>query len=89
LLGIYPDPNLTDQEIYLGMGDAVVLYTDGVSEEPIPSVDGEEGRLAAVLRQCIGMDASAMAERIERAAVEWQRGGARDDMAILVVRIVP
>jgi PAS domain S-box-containing protein len=89
LLGIYPDPQLTDHEIYLGMGDAVVLYTDGVSEEPIPSVDGEEGRLAAVLRQCIGMDANAMAERIERAAVEWQRGGARDDMAILVVRIVP
>jgi PAS domain S-box-containing protein len=88
LIGIYPDIDLTDVEVTLGPGDALVLYTDGVSEEPDPSGVGET-MLDGVLRECIGLPASAIAERIERAAVERQLGSSRDDIAILVVRIEP
>ena len=45
--------------------------------------------LSRVLRECIGMSAAKMAERVESAAIERQRGGPRDDIAILVVRIEP
>ncbi|MFN2543538.1 MAG: SpoIIE family protein phosphatase [Actinomycetota bacterium] len=88
LIGIYPDIDLTDVEITLGPGDAMVLYTDGVSEEPDPG-GVSETMLETVLRDCIGMSAGAMAERIEQFAVERQEGSSRDDIAILVVRIEP
>jgi serine phosphatase RsbU (regulator of sigma subunit) len=88
LIGIYPDIELFDVEVTLGPGDAMVLYTDGVSEEPDPS-GVDETMLDEVLRECIGLSASAMAERVEQAAVERQLGGVRDDIAILVVRIEP
>jgi PAS domain S-box-containing protein len=88
LLGIYPDVELHDVEVTLGPGDALVLYTDGVSEEPDPA-GVDETMLSRVLRDCIGMSAAKMAERVELAAIERQRGGPRDDIAILVVRIEP
>jgi len=88
LIGVYPDPDITDVEVFLGQGDAIVLYTDGVSEEPDP-VHGGETMLDVVLRECIDMPADRMAQRIEEAAVERQQGSSRDDIAILVVRIEP
>jgi serine phosphatase RsbU (regulator of sigma subunit) len=88
LLGIYPDVELHDVELILGPGDALVLYTDGVSEEPDPAGVGET-MLSRVLRECIGRSAATMAERVEQAAVERQKGGSRDDIAILVVRMEP
>ena len=88
LIGVYPDPDLSDVEVFLGPGDAIVFYTDGVSEEPDPSA-GVGTMLDTVLRECIGLPAGRMAERVEEAAVERQRGSSRDDIAILVVRIEP
>ena len=88
LLGIYPDVELHDVEVTLGPGDSLVLYTDGVSEEPDPAGVGET-TLSTVLRSCIGMSAARTAERVETAAIERQRGGPRDDIAILVVRMEP
>jgi len=88
LIGVYPDPEITDVEIFLGPGDAIVFYTDGVSEEPDPSRGGET-LLDVVLRESIDMPAATIAERIEEAAVERQHGSSRDDIAILVVRIEP
>ena len=89
LIGVYPDPDLTDAEVFLGPGDAMVLYTDGVSEEPDPSSE-QDTPLTDVLRECLGLPAKIIAERVEELAVRQQRdGGARDDIAILVVRIEP
>src|SRR5439155_3831315 len=88
LIGVYPDPDLTDAEVFLGPGDALVLYTDGVSEEPDPSARSDTD-LEAVLRDSLGLPAKGIAERVEEAGVRYQRGGSRDDMAILVIRIEP
>ncbi len=75
-------------DLQLGPGDALVFYTDGVTESP--TVDGRlgEDRLGELLAGCCGEPASTIAERIEHAAtadsdVEHPR---RDDIAVVVVR---
>ena len=87
-IGVFDDANLTEQKAHLGPGDALVLYTDGVHEARSPSgaFFGEE-RLKALLHSCAGLDAQAIADRVENAVCEFQEDGLRDDVAILVVRV--
>lgn len=93
LLGVTGDPALDDDTVELGPGDAVVLYTDGVTDARAPGRILSETDLAELLRGCAGLDAAAIAERIERAATEAQEGvpgngkPPRDDVAILVLRV--
>jgi PAS domain S-box-containing protein len=87
-LGVFPDPELGEGTSALRAGDAVVLYTDGVTEAR--SVDGSffgEGRLRSLLRSCTGLDASAIAEELRRAVLNFQQGEPRDDLAVLVLRV--
>jgi PAS domain S-box-containing protein len=87
-LGVFPDPELGEGTSALRAGDAVVLYTDGVTEAR--SVDGSffgEGRLRSLLRFCTGLDASAIAEELRRAVLNFQQGEPRDDLAVLVLRV--
>ena len=87
-LGVFDDPKLTAQEVRLVPGDALVLYTDGVTEARSPDGDffGEE-RLMFFLRACAGLDASTLAGRIERAVLDFQENYSRDDIAVLVLRV--
>jgi serine phosphatase RsbU (regulator of sigma subunit) len=89
LLGIFGDPDLADKALDVGPGDTIVLYTDGVIEERAPGAVFGRERLASLLESCAGMDASAMAEAIDRAVMGFQPGPPRDDIAILVGRILP
>jgi sigma-B regulation protein RsbU (phosphoserine phosphatase) len=87
-LGVFDDPGLTPQETHLAPGDALVFYTDGVTEARSP--DGAffgEGRLLSLLRACAGLDASTLAARIEGAVLDFQENASRDDMAVLVLRV--
>ncbi len=85
--GVFEDPRLVEQEARLDPGDALVLFTDGVTEARAPdgAFFGEE-LLAALLRSSVGLDAPTLAERIERAVLDFQRGDQHDDVAILVLR---
>ncbi len=87
-LGVFDDPGLTAQEARLAPGDALVLYTDGVTEARSPdgAFFGEE-RLVSLLRACAGLDASSLAGRIESAVLDFQENGPRDDIAVLVLRV--
>jgi len=89
LLGFAAVPTLHDTEHELGPGDAVVLYTDGVIEtRPVERALGANG-LAEVLGQCAGWDAEAIAELIEAVVEERSEGRQVDDLALLVLRVVP
>jgi len=89
LIGVLPEPSLTDRSMVLRTGDVLVLYTDGITEARGPEgVFGEE-RLRALIAGCHGLDASAIAERIERTVLDFQLGDPRDDIALLVVGVVP
>ena len=86
LLGVFDDAQLTEEELRLGPGDTLILYTDGVIEERDGQAPfGEEG-LAAVLRGAAGATASEIVGRIEDAVLSYGSGAPRDDIAILVVR---
>jgi PAS domain S-box-containing protein len=86
LIGCFPEPALNESVITLQRGDALVLYTDGVTEarEGL-NVFGED-RFHDVLRGIAGLSASEMAEAIEGAALEYQAGDARDDIAVVVLK---
>jgi PAS domain S-box-containing protein len=84
LLGIVDAPVLTEERVDLGPGDALVLYTDGVTEADRTA--GPE-RLAALLASCAGNGAAAIAEAVERDALAAHGGSARDDVAVVVVRV--
>jgi len=85
LLGVVDDPVLVDAELDLHPGDAVVLYTDGVTEARRGHELFGEARLLDALGGLAGQSAEVIATGLE-AAVTAFRSGARDDMAILVVR---
>ena len=86
LLGVVPDPELADSRTELAPGDAVVFYTDGVSEARGPNGSLDEAALASLVAGCAGLDAEAIAARIESAALEVQDGSPRDDIAVVVLQ---
>jgi PAS domain S-box-containing protein len=87
VLGVFPDAELRDTSLRLMPGEALVLYTDGVTEARSP--DGEffgEGRLRHLLSSCAGCDAATLARRIKGVVLDFQEGYPRDDLAVLVLR---
>jgi PAS domain S-box-containing protein len=87
VLGVFPDAELRDTSLRLMPGEALVLYTDGVTEARSP--DGDffgEGRLRRLVRSCSGLDAVTFARRIKDAVLDFQEGYQRDDLAVLVLR---
>jgi serine phosphatase RsbU (regulator of sigma subunit) len=85
LLGIVEVPELTEESVDLAPGDALVLFTDGVTEADRAA--GPE-RLATQLTGWRDLGAAEIAEAVEREALEVQGGSARDDVAVVVVRAV-
>jgi phosphoserine phosphatase RsbU/P len=84
-LGMEEIPNVSESAAVLSPGDMVVLYTDGVTE----AHDGDEffgeTGIAEVLAASAGLSAQAVADAVVAAALTFQHGQARDDIAIVVV----
>jgi serine phosphatase RsbU (regulator of sigma subunit) len=87
LLGIVPDPALNDQRVLLGPGDALVLYTDGVTDSAAPARIWSAAELAVEVGPPVGLDADAIAERVMSAALSATGEEPRDDIAILVLKV--
>jgi PAS domain S-box-containing protein len=87
LLGIVPDPALSDEQVYLSPGDALVLYTDGVTDSAAPQRILSAAELAAAVGPAEGLGADAIAEAVLDAALSGAGGEPRDDIAILVVKV--
>ena len=86
LLGIYSDPELVDQRLELLPGDALVLFTDGLTERRDP-LDDPAGRIRELLRSSAGASASETAARLGRLAMT-DNGKPDDDVAVVVLRRV-
>lgn len=87
LLGAFEQLSFPERELVLGPGDLMVCYTDGIMEarDPDGNFFGTEG-LERALRASAGASAGEVARTVERAVLQHERGGARDDMAVIVIR---
>jgi PAS domain S-box-containing protein len=88
VLGVFEEPELGESTLRLSPGEAVVLYTDGVTEAHHQGGDlfGEE-RLRSLLGTCTGLKAPEISGRLKEAVLDHASGQPRDDIAILVVRV--
>jgi PAS domain S-box-containing protein len=86
LLGALEEPAPHPHSTTLGPGDALLLYTDGVTDIRTP--DGMLGGepLAAALRDAAGAPADEIVDRLRRATVDAPGHQVRDDVAMLVLR---
>jgi phosphoserine phosphatase RsbU/P len=85
-LGMEETARVTESAAALGPGDMVVLYTDGVTEAHEGEAFFGETGIAGVLAASAGRPAQAVADAIVAAALAFQHGPARDDIAVVVVR---
>ena len=87
-IGLFEDaPDVTDVEVVLSPGDALVFFTDGVTEARAPDGRFEPELLETTLAACAEMTAEEMATSVEQAVLEFQGGHPRDDMALVVLRV--
>ena len=86
LLGFMAEPRLREVSFVLGEGDALVLYTDGVTEARREGVEFGEAGLVRVLGASRGLGASEIGERVLNAVSAHAGGVARDDIALLILR---
>jgi serine phosphatase RsbU (regulator of sigma subunit)/PAS domain-containing protein len=88
VLGVVPSPVLEERTELLEPGDAVVLYTDGVTEARRAGELFGDDRLLEVLAGVAGAPAAEVAAAVEGAALAFQGGVSDDDLAVLVLRVV-
>ena len=87
LLGVVADPELSDDAIELHPGDALFLYTDGVTEAHAPHHLLEAEDLARLLSGCGPGDAAALVTCIEDEVRAMGSGPPGDDIAMLALRV--
>ena len=89
LLGLEHDPNLVDHTRELQPGDALMLYTDGLTDAYAPDRTLAPDDLARLLAACAGRPASEIVDRVQHAALDDDSRQPRDDIALVVVRLTP
>jgi PAS domain S-box-containing protein len=87
LLGVIRTVAYEDVAVALEPGDALICFTDGVTEGRGPAGMFGDAALGDVLAGSVGLSAEAIAERVMQAALEFQGGTTQDDLALLVARV--
>jgi serine phosphatase RsbU (regulator of sigma subunit) len=97
LLGQFPDVEVGSLTVELRPGETVVFVTDGVLEARAPRREADDSTvdlfdhegLASTLAAGAGESAASVACRIQQAALAFSGGSLEDDLATLVLRVVP
>jgi len=88
VVGVVAGLTFSGHDLTLGPGDALLLYTDGVTEahDPDSAMFGEEG-LMRHLAQSDAREPAEVARALRQAVASFARGAPQfDDIAILVLR---
>jgi PAS domain S-box-containing protein len=88
LMGFVRDPPLSDDDLRLGPGDTLLLYTDGVTDAAHDGDRFGDERLQALIGDLnLGLHASEITEAIEQTAVAHAESQPQDDMALVAVQV--
>lgn len=87
LLGVFDEVAFDTDTVRISPGDVLLCVTDGVTERRSDGrlLDDDEG-LRHLLGECAGLNAGAVAARIQRTVDEFGSGPPTDDLALLVFR---
>jgi serine phosphatase RsbU (regulator of sigma subunit) len=86
LLGLAPDPELHERSTSLWPGDAIVLYTDGLTEARAPHGMWGNAELAAAVRAAPMDGPAGLVESLVASAL-GRRSAPRDDLAVLALKL--
>lgn len=86
LLGVFDEGSFEDAEVVLHSGDAILLYTDGVTEGRNGDTFYGEARLQTAIASH-RESAQSLTEGILQDVLQFQTGYARDDIALVSVRV--
>jgi phosphoserine phosphatase RsbU/P len=90
-LGIIPNADYEIGETYLNEGEALIIYSDGVSEAN--NTKGDEfgiDRLGEVIKKNLTRSASGLRDKVESALSEFtQTAPANDDITLVIVKRKP
>ncbi|MEU1200352.1 SpoIIE family protein phosphatase [Streptomyces sp. NPDC005813] len=90
LLGIDNGADFKSRSFSLAPGETLLCVTDGVTERRRGNRQLDDGDgLSAVLRECTGLGAKAVAERIRQTAHCFGPSPVEDDLSILVLQALP
>jgi PAS domain S-box-containing protein len=88
LLGVLADAEFHDEQIELEDGDALVLYTDGLTDALAPERILDEAELLGALCDCGGLSAGEICRRLEEVALGADAEHVpRDDIALVVAKL--
>jgi phosphoserine phosphatase RsbU/P len=85
LLGMFDEIRLRLGTVALAPGDALVTFTDGVTEARRGQELFGESRLADLVRSLAGRSAAEMVDAIGESVLSFQLDRVRDDVAVLVL----
>ncbi|HET6964992.1 MAG TPA: PP2C family protein-serine/threonine phosphatase [Acidimicrobiales bacterium] len=89
IIGMLPDVRFHPADVLLVAGETLLCFTDGLPDARGPTGFLGVDRLAALLADCTGMTAQAIAERCLQTALEHLDGRPHDDMAVMAVQVDP
>jgi serine phosphatase RsbU (regulator of sigma subunit) len=87
LLGMLEDPALHDRNLTLHRGDAMLLYTDGVTEAGSRDRPLGEHGLRDLVSRLREREPEQIVDAVEQAVVAAQTGEPRDDIALLALTV--
>jgi sigma-B regulation protein RsbU (phosphoserine phosphatase) len=86
LLGVLDHALFSDEQLWIGPGDAVLLYTDGVLEGRRGSELYGEDRLFATIER-VGAHPVELVAEVMDGVLEFQSGTAHDDVALVAIGV--
>jgi serine phosphatase RsbU (regulator of sigma subunit) len=86
LVGVFDQVAFTTTRRFLGPGETLVLYTDGVIDAANGGDHFGEDRLLARI-EASSPSPTALAQELVDEVVEFQHGSPRDDIAVLALSV--